>query len=144
MKKLLTIIFLVIASIFLIIQTRANAQADVWQTMLVDEREGVAHDLNLASITPISNYEFFFIHRARLKTPARMGNGVAFDTIVMASYGNCKTRQTKIVEDSILLGETVVARNRISPTDDLEKPDDATIHGMVLIGVCGQDPKFTI
>jgi hypothetical protein len=121
----------------------AQANEDVWETLILDKSKRFAHDLNIASIYFLNKTEFVFMHRVRFRKPINTGE-VVFDTITVISYGNCQTRQTKMMEDYASLNDQVVAKNGLSPLDELKTPDESTIHGLVLTGVCGKDPSFQI
>lgn len=125
---------LVVSSLFLV--ANASKEDEKWVTILINQQQGVAHDLDAASIKRITDNQFTFVHRMRLKNPAPSTNGMPFDSIVIFSVADCKSRISKMLADILFLGDSPIAKNVLSEDDTASIPEDGSVHSLIMQYAC--------
>jgi hypothetical protein len=133
MKYFLAFI-LIIASFLLAAQPKDTPEK--WVTVLMNEQQGIAHDVDIASIKPQSETQFSFVHRIRLRSPVPGPDGKLFDSIVVLAIADCKSKLSKMMADVMLLADSPVAKNVLSDDDTASQPEPGSIHYIVMQRIC--------
>lgn len=132
--KYVLIFVLAVSSLFL--AANASKEDEKWVTIMINQQQGVAHDLDAASIKRITENQFTFVHRMRLKNPMPSPNGSPFDSIVIFSVADCKSKISKMLADILFLGETPIAKNVLSEDDTPSVPEEGSIHFLIMQKAC--------
>jgi hypothetical protein len=133
---------LLLSIILLLSSTCAFAQEEkksslLWQTILIDEKNGVAHDIETKSISKSDFY--YFVHRIRFKTLIELPNGKKASAYMALTAIDCHTRTSKVLSDVLVFDGVIVARN-VTPSSEFSSPGEGSAHDIMVQALCG-DPK---
>lgn len=135
MKLLLSALLLTLSCSLFAQEEKKSAL--LWETVLIDEKNGVAHDIETKSISKSDFY--YFVHRIRFMTPIDLPNGKRASAFLALTAIDCHTRTSKVVSDVLVFEGSIVARNS-TPKSEFTAPGEGSVHDTMVQYLCG-DPK---
>ena len=132
MKLLLSTLLLIVS--FSLFAQEEKKSALLWQTIVIDEKNGVAHDIETKSISKSDFY--YFVHRIRFMTPIDLPNGKKASAFLALTAIDCNTRTSKVISDVLVFEGSIVARNS-TPRSEFASPGEGSVHDIMIQDLCG-------
>lgn len=132
MKLLLSVLLLTLSCSLFAQEEKKSAL--LWETVLIDEKNGVAHDIETKSISKSDFY--YFVHRIRFQRPIDLPNGKRASAFLALTAIDCHTRTSKVVSDVLVFEGSVVARNS-TPKSEFTAPGEGSVHAAMVHYLCG-------